>query len=806
MYISTERLPTEQFEEFANKIVSIQYAKKIYSFSQGPDGGIDGMDDSKSPSIIVQSKRYQLRTSSSTLRDVVLSEIKKVKQLASQNGWNQFQYVVVTSGTLTPAAKKMIRDAAGTMMSSDANILTELELSELAIEDKYDKVFREYQLIPGNMLVQLRNQKLESLDIETSGTFSDFDVAYIAQTQALELAYRTLIEKRLVLVTGNAGVGKSTTCQLLAMMFNSRKDGSFSIISRGIDNVQSVVDLYAENFRDKANNLVVLFDDFLGRNTVEATDTQISSILKLMAISHAYENLYVILNSRSQILKDAGIRNMLLENYTSKLESGDQNVIIDLDKLSDVEKAKILRFNIQRVFDQLDDENRSTLSQMYDDLRVSKRYRDIIHHRNFNPRLIEQVSHEWQLVGKSQSYFKFIIRALNTPQKIYDELFDQLNDDEKYYLVLLFSFGDIRHDPVRREVLKNAFDALSLNLTVDSRQTVDRLLGSWIKLYVKGKDNDMFIDFLNPSITDYLKVKIQGLETMKNFVLNHAVTFTQLEYNSTDVFHEKIANKFGQLIDSENFVIDRLIYILSQEPNKKLISEFKRLIIDHIDSQGVVITDSSYLLQWNRFIDRLDYLVCPQYINHLFEILLHSSRGMDLIESIFESVYDADEFNEIIERLNELATDALGVNFEDIPHFSTVPALSSKRLQSYLKNTLIEFLQTQLDDEISEDLDVRSVYPGPDSEADSLYTEEVLSNARTQAYEMLVKNLHGNKFEEEIQESSFDYDILSQSVEKQINWLYGDDYDDDAYDRWRDDQSELGESLETADDILNRPL
>lgn len=633
MYVSTERLPVEQFEQFANELVSNLFRKKIYTFAQGPDGGIDGVDDSQTPSIIVQSKRYQFRTSSSSLKDKVLKELKKIKTLATKNEWEDFQYIIVTSENLTPSAKKAIRDAAGKMMTSDQNILTEIELGELASNTELAPIYRKYNLIPGNLIEQLQSLEQQSIDTETTASFSDFDVQYVAQTGALELAYRTLVAERMVMITGNPGVGKSTTCRLLELMFYSRKDAKFSIITRGIDEIQSVIDLYTHNFRKNSSNLVVLFDDFLGRNTVEATDSQINRIIKLISISKTLENLYIILNSRTQILKDAGIRNLLLQNYTDNINFEKENIVIDLDELTDIEKAKILRLNIMRMFDKLDDSDKKSLANLYETIRKSKNYLSIIHHKNFNPRLIEQISMQWRLAKQKGNYFDFIKNVLNNPRKIYDELFDKLLPEEKYYLLLLFLFGDLSHPGVSSEALKRAYDALELLTTNDSRQTADLLIGSWTKSYLKGNKNINFIGFSNPSITDYLRTKIQGLSTMVHLIEQHAVYLTQLRHDRP-YFEQMIATKFDFYLDQNNYLIDRLIYVISQEPSEPLVTEFQRLVDQLANNKPMLITDSIVSTDWLRLINNLEYQRFPQYCFHFFNILLHHSGSVDLIDSI----------------------------------------------------------------------------------------------------------------------------------------------------------------------------
>ena len=56
--IRADGLTTSDFEDFAIEIVKKKFGNNaLHGFKEGKDDGIDGIDDIKSPTLIVQAKR-----------------------------------------------------------------------------------------------------------------------------------------------------------------------------------------------------------------------------------------------------------------------------------------------------------------------------------------------------------------------------------------------------------------------------------------------------------------------------------------------------------------------------------------------------------------------------------------------------------------------------------------------------------------------------------------------------------------------------------------------------------------------------
>lgn len=79
------------------------------------DDGIDGVDDIKNPSIVLQAKRWCDDKNKKTAVRLLKEEIDKIcitKKNLKYNWTNPFSYVIVTSMGLLPSQLKEIRDYA----------------------------------------------------------------------------------------------------------------------------------------------------------------------------------------------------------------------------------------------------------------------------------------------------------------------------------------------------------------------------------------------------------------------------------------------------------------------------------------------------------------------------------------------------------------------------------------------------------------------------------------------------------------------------------------------------------------------
>lgn len=283
--IRADGMTTSDFENFAIEIVKKKFDNSsLHGFKEGRDDGIDGIDDIASPSLVIQAKRWQVTKNHATAVKLLKEEIDKIALTKEKYGWkNDFNYVIVTSMGLSPANLKEIRDYADTIIPNaiptDDYIIFSSTLTTLSQHKEYSEIFIKYGLLEKDITNVLRNIKFKNIEAESKDYFSDFDAHYFVETRFLGEAYNILQREHILLIQGPAGIGKTTTCSMLGNLFLNNNKNVFDIIMRRVEDINEVLRLYNEIYRDNEDrNLFVVFDDFLGRNKFDVGERVLQDI------------------------------------------------------------------------------------------------------------------------------------------------------------------------------------------------------------------------------------------------------------------------------------------------------------------------------------------------------------------------------------------------------------------------------------------------------------------------------------------------------------------------------------------------
>lgn len=798
--IRADGMTTSDFENFAIEIVKRKFKNSsLHGFKEGKDDGIDGIDDTKSPSLVIQAKRWQVTKNKTTAVKLLKEEIDKIALTKEKYGWvTDFKYVIVTSMGLSPAGLKEIRDYADKIipnaMPTDDYIIFSSTLTTLYQQEEYKDIFIYYGLLEKDISNILRSEKLKSVEAESQDYFSDFNSEYFVETSFLGEAYHILQREHIVLIQGPAGIGKTTTCSMLGNLFLNSNENTFDIIVRRVEDINDVLKLYNGNYRfNDDRNLFVVFDDFLGRNKFDVGERVLQDIRKLYSASTNTNNLFICLNSRTQILQDATSMNFEFQKLIDEKFTEKRRFIIDLYKYSDIDKAYIFRKVFERKLHYLENDDKKELVEKYNDL-IGRDWIRIVRHRNYFPRLVELIANNFK--DSNENFYVYVVYNLEHPNQLYNNLFNNLKDEEKYLLFSLLRFDSF---PIKEEWLINSLHALKLNPIFDFKKSLKKLDGSWLTFKKESFDDDSMVDFFNPSIIDFLNDKLKEYPKITEKITKNSIYLHQLckgvdgyvwrELNeSQNIFFSKLLDDWENFKDKDDFIGEKILAIIYLSQFSKFKNDFEGLLRIYDGWNNLNI----YQNGWRNIISQI-YYSDDKAMKRIFLSILDDESVLD---KLVNSPYlDSEELDAIVDAISDIIYE---VSIEDDDYQEG--SLKEMYCYGFFRQKKIELLQDYLDS--SSTLEEEGVDFTNDPDGFDLDWE--VEKQVSEFQEKLTEKLTGMYQWDDIKVEKFDYSRLQFNLEEYLQQQYNIfSYADEAYDRWRDSQLEEGVTL---DSILNQPL
>ena len=764
MNIPTDFLTPTDFEEFSNRISEVLFNKEIIGFGEGKDNGIDGIDNIVTPSIVIQSKRYQSRTTPASFVKIAIKEIDKIRETSLKFEWEKkFEYVIVTSVKLNPISRKKIRAHAKELMSSDINIIDGGVLKDLSSNEKYEKIFIDFDLKKENLIELLKYHKQECISLESREYFSDFNEKYFVETEVLYKLYDLLNNEHIAILTGGPGVGKTTMCKMIGSLFSAKCDGDYIILERNIDEIQKLIDFYNENFRqENSKKLFVVFDDFLGRTALETSERQIKKLRSLYSLVNNSENLFVLLNSRTQILSAA--KNEDIEFGQLIDDKDNKKVTIDLSKYSSIEKARIFRKNIEFQFDSQSKAEKKIMDIKYCELINGKKYRSIVNHRNFNPRLIELIAS--QSLKSEGNYFDYCIKALDDPSKLYTRLFTKLPETHQLFLICLYCFDEY---PVILLDMEASYKEILADDTYDLMQIEQDLEDSWIVVKNDSSLKNERVEFINPSIIDFISNKKNKNSFFEKITKNTRFLSQLVRADDTVKLYKMIRKNYDWFYVKDRFAGEKLSCLLEQEEIVdgknfiELLYQFKgKYHRKPIENSSLSILPLIYVYEdWSDLVRELYFSKNRDAKNIFLQELLYSKINNRLVENMLDTTADLDSLAEYLEYLIEEIYDS---KFEQNELIDFAEEASGLNLYSAFFYCKERRLQEVIDDyyQVDDLLDFNNL---SDCEEDKkLEVRAVLKKHEENIYHELSSTF----FEDKTEDFNFDFSGVEEYIIEQI--------------------------------------
>lgn len=525
------KLNDREFEILAASIIEKILTTKVEIFKSGRDGGVDGrfwIGNEKEG--IIQCKHYLETPYSQLISKLRREELDKVKKL------NPSKYIFVTSQKLSRINKQEIKDIFQPYIITESDVWGKEDLNTfLSKKENQDIVEKNYKLwiTSTTVLEILYHSAIKGRSQSTIREIEEKSHRYVT-TKNHNKGLRLLEENNVIILTGEPGIGKTTLANNLVINYIA-KGYEFCDVEENISEAES---LFRENEEKK---ILYYCDDFLGSNMYDAINNKKDShIVKFINRIRKDNSKKFILTSRTNILNKAYSLSHIFQN----LKIRDNEFLLTIENLNNIDKAKILYNHIYH----------SKLSKQFIDvIYKNKRYKDIIKHRNFNPRIIQFITDSSVMSNIiPDNYWEHIIKSLDKPEIIWEGYFQNQTDDFVRALTFLTVFNNGK---INEDNLRDSYNKYLKIHPVNFGDNSDKSFESVRKLATKSllnrnqvSDENYEYVLFNPSIADFVLSAYSKEIDLIIDILKSLDNQISIDYLHTLLISKKINNKYKSKI------------------------------------------------------------------------------------------------------------------------------------------------------------------------------------------------------------------------------------------------------------------
>lgn len=643
---------------------------KYRTFKEGKDKGIDILysTDLNNYEHVGQVKHFFRTGFRGLYNHLKKEELKKIRLL------NPTKYIIATSVDLSIFNIESIQKLFAPLIKNLSDIYGKKDLNYLL--EQHESVLADcYKLwfCDTSVLKKILNSDLEfrsSAFIE-----SEFKrrLRLYVRTPLFDKARRNLKENKFIVITGEPGVGKTTLAEMLVYEY-ILDDYKLTYILDDIKEADRVLDLSAQK-------QIIYFDDFLGSNSIEinkakGSETILRKILRRVA---ATENKLIVFTTRTFLLNTAVSESENLRRFNIKAKES----ILELSEYSKELKRELLRNHIE------DCDLNNNLKIILNSKEIQE---FIINHKNFTPRSIEFITSVDIIKDFSVELYKeFIYSSFNSPIDIWEHAYtEQIEEDDRLLLNTLLSFGELANISELEIAFNKRFE---LEIRTNNRtkkinaftKSLKRLNGGFVII-----KNNNEVNFINPSLTDFLLVHIRG---DKNEVARivESVTFTS-----------QLTQRLFSLQPYQLMTIPKSL-------KKRLLEDYYSFV-SHENEDRDLIQLSLIIYNYIKTPDAID-IVC-KILNDISDwdsLYIDYSLNVNFREFLDSTTLDSPKIKKIIdERMAEILRDLVyGENdiheavdvLEDLLKKYKINLLSFDNtvIEEHLSKLLTEFMDQEID-------------------------------------------------------------------------------------------------------------
>ena len=512
-----------EFELLCRDIMERKLGCPLRCFAPGRDGGVDIMETRLSGCHMVQVKHY-IDSSYSTLLSSLKKELPKVKQKQPKH------YYVCCGKKLTAQNISEIYQLFSGYMDDAEAVVDLMEIdSFLHKKENADILERHYKLWleSTNVLKRLGNQDI-AIDCDAFFYQIEKEQKLFVKTKYYEEGRQILENEHMLMLLGDPGVGKTMLTKMLALAF-AAEGYRIRYTTNG-----ELADLKRALSADRERKELIVLDDCLGQHYFKMQETKENELLALVKYIMRNPVKLLIMNSRVTIFHEAKERSCDFRYFME-----DENIKIrkiEMNGLDEEEKGRI--FYNHLYFAEIPEE-------YYRNVYEDRRYRAIVRHVNYTPRLIEFVTKKKNYEQAAPDHYAaFIMDCLENPRELWkDEFTRKLGPEDRALLLTLYSLTDTSvEEPVLvRAFLKRLSDLEGMDTTRNLyEEALRRLTDSMVQMIEQ--NGRKRIGVCNPSINDFLKNYIRENPMEQANMPAYATEYVQLERICPGCVEELVRN------------------------------------------------------------------------------------------------------------------------------------------------------------------------------------------------------------------------------------------------------------------------
>lgn len=728
-----------EFEELCKDIMCKKLNIELRTFSRGKDKGIDIRNSENN--IIIQVKHY-FKSSYSILKRELLKEIKKVEEL------NPKQYYICVSQQLNPMQIDEIYKMFNNYMNNDNNILTIKEIDNFLQAEENQKIVNKHfklWLSATNVLDKVGQNDI-FIDCESLIDNINDEVKYFVKTNMFNKCLEILDNERLIAIVGMPGVGKTITSKMIVLRYVEKGYRVRYSANNDIVNLKKSISINPDIKE------VILLDDCLGQHYLKMEEKHENEIISLIKYIRIHENKILIMNSRITIFNEAKKRS---EEFYNIVEDKEVKIYtINMDNIDFIEKAKILYNHLYF---------NGVGKEYFEEIKKEKRYLNIIRHRNYNPRIIQNIAKKSKTNMQTDEYYKYIIECLDNPKFIWEnEYNNRIEKEDRILLLVLYSMSD---NMVKYNLLEKAF-----NKRIEEEELIDtskncfsevikRLNESMIKVVIKNKES--YVSVLNPSVNDFLKEEFYKNRIEMRKILGKSISIEQIERINKDDWKEK--EKYIKDIIKDGTIIN-YIYLNTYRNIYSLLLTYivhfgiKTNQFENVIEKGIIDYNYDYTVENNIIYER-GKLVNKLLNSSLYEYyrIFEKLKDKNFVESLILNIYIEDLVNIVY-----IIYSKFYINLKKIPEEVTKVIIEeiNYSLSQYLEDFDIDRLSIDVNEifyrkrkELEESLEIH-IYEITEDEFDEKLMDEVEEEVENKIIEEfnIIKDELCRKLPKEIQE------------------------------------------------------